>query len=623
MAVSFAAAGLAAHRRRIRTRVRQALGAVLVVAACGVGMASLRFRPPTTASVRSSRALADATLDSNSSSSSSSEQDESCKGLAPWELEGGIVVYICALLYVFVALAIICDDYFVASLEKITARLGVSQDVAGATFMAAGSSAPELFVALADNVFKKPEESLGIGTIVGSAIFNILVIIALSALLAGQDLVLDWRPLLRDSVWYSWAILALTYAVWDGHVDVYESALLFSSYACYILYMSQNERVVNRCCKRPDDVAFSDEEDAAAGGGGSDTSALSVAEAVAAEAVGAIAATQQHQLQASGKSWTIDVERRGEKSSAALERKGSDPSAHLRRAHSTTHDPRGKFADQSRLNPLYQSKYRMFQYHPSSGRLQSRGSVELGAGRDSAGGAAAAAAATTTTTVAAPTAPDVLVGDLHAAGEEQLGGYFDELWDVPESLAGKVWFVFTRPIVVVARLTIPDCKYPQFAGPCGFTATFFVSVAWIAFLSHYTVLWATKFGCIAGIPSALMGLTILAAGTSIPDALSSILVARAGHGDMAVSNALGSNVFDILLGLGLPFFVSNLVYHEPVTVKTDDLELSIFILFGILLALVTMLIVSRWRLRKTVGGLLVSLYVVYVVVSYLRGLGMI
>ena len=47
----------------------------------------------------------------------------------------------------------------------------------------------------------------------------------------------------------------------------------------------------------------------------------------------------------------------------------------------------------------------------------------------------------------------------------------------------------------------------------------------------------------------IMGLTLLAGGTSIPDAMSSIAVAKRGKGDMAVSSSLGSNVFDILIGL--------------------------------------------------------------------------
>ena len=67
---------------------------------------------------------------------------------------------------------------------------------------------------------------------------------------------------------------------------------------------------------------------------------------------------------------------------------------------------------------------------------------------------------------------------------------------------------------------------------------------------------AARAGCILGVPEFLMGLTVLAAGTSVPDALSSILVARNGQGNMAVCNVLGSNVFNILLGLGLPWLVS-------------------------------------------------------------------
>ena len=51
-------------------------------------------------------------------------------------------------LYTFLGVAIVTDDYFVPSLEKISDHLNLSEDVAGATFMAAGSSAPELAVAI-------------------------------------------------------------------------------------------------------------------------------------------------------------------------------------------------------------------------------------------------------------------------------------------------------------------------------------------------------------------------------------------------------------------------------------------------------------------------------------------
>lgn len=80
-------------------------------------------------------------------------------------------------------LALICDEFFVPSLEVISEKLELSEDVAGATFMAAGSSAPELFTSILGVTFGS---DVGVGTIVGSAVFNILIIIALTAALAGQ-----------------------------------------------------------------------------------------------------------------------------------------------------------------------------------------------------------------------------------------------------------------------------------------------------------------------------------------------------------------------------------------------------------------------------------------------------
>ena len=66
--------------------------------------------------------------------------------------------------FYFAALAIVCDDFFVPSLEAISEKLDLSEDVAGATFMAAGSSAPELFTSVAGVAV---ESDVGIGTIVG------------------------------------------------------------------------------------------------------------------------------------------------------------------------------------------------------------------------------------------------------------------------------------------------------------------------------------------------------------------------------------------------------------------------------------------------------------------------
>lgn len=62
------------------------------------------------------------------------------------------------------------------------------------------------------------------------------------------------------------------------------------------------------------------------------------------------------------------------------------------------------------------------------------------------------------------------------------------------------------------------------------------------------VWWANVAGDTVAIPPEVMGLTFLAAGTSIPDLITSVIVARKGYGDMAVSSSVGSNIFDVTVG---------------------------------------------------------------------------
>ncbi|KAK3564361.1 hypothetical protein QTP86_017335, partial [Hemibagrus guttatus] len=143
--------------------------------------------------------------------------------------------------YMFYALAIVCDVYFVSSLEKICENLHLSEDVAGATFMAAGSSAPELFTSLIGVFITKGD--VGVGTIVGSAVFNILVIIGVCGIFAGQTISLTWWPLFRDSVYYIISILALILIIYDEKVLWWETLVLISMYGIYILIMKFNGQI--------------------------------------------------------------------------------------------------------------------------------------------------------------------------------------------------------------------------------------------------------------------------------------------------------------------------------------------------------------------------------------------
>ncbi|KAK6021223.1 hypothetical protein OSTOST_13113, partial [Ostertagia ostertagi] len=77
--------------------------------------------------------------------------------------QGAIVLHLGGLVYMFVALAVVCDEFFVPSLSVLIEVFDISEDVAGATFMAAGGSAPEFFTSVF-GVFVA-QNNVGIGTI--------------------------------------------------------------------------------------------------------------------------------------------------------------------------------------------------------------------------------------------------------------------------------------------------------------------------------------------------------------------------------------------------------------------------------------------------------------------------
>ncbi|MDX1475727.1 MAG: hypothetical protein R3309_16255, partial [Reinekea sp.] len=140
---------------------------------------------------------------------------------------------------------------------------------------------------------------------------------------------------------------------------------------------------------------------------------------------------------------------------------------------------------------------------------------------------------------------------------------------------------------------------------------FGISIVFLAVLSHFMVESAVHIAHSIGLPEVIIALTILAAGTSIPDLMSSIIVARKGQGDMAIANAVGSNLFDIAIGLGLPWIFVILWRRESVLVVTENLESSIVLLFATVVALMFLLITRRWAIGRFAGVLLIGAYLWY------------
>lgn len=165
--------------------------------------------------------------------------------------QGAVVLHMFGMIYMFIALAIVCDEFFVPALTVITEKLNISDDVAGATFMAAGGSAPELFTSII-GVFIS-HSNVGIGTIVGSAVFNILFVIGMCAIFSKEILNLTWWPLFRDVSFYILDLIMLIIFFLDNFISIWESITLLFSYAAYVIFMKFNGQVesfVKDCMNR-------------------------------------------------------------------------------------------------------------------------------------------------------------------------------------------------------------------------------------------------------------------------------------------------------------------------------------------------------------------------------------
>merc|ERR1711865_764613 len=191
-------------------------------------------------------------------------------GTCGWETDstgraiGMTFLYICLNIWLFLGIAIICDGHFTASLEMICSEKGLNlnNDVAGATFMAAGSSAPELATSFVGTFLS--DSNVGVGTIIGSAVFNILVIVGSTALLSDEALDLDWRPVVRDNFFYLVSVIILICVIkvgGDDDIVTIDSVILLIWYTCYILYMAINERMIEKFCPHDSEDASTEEHD--------------------------------------------------------------------------------------------------------------------------------------------------------------------------------------------------------------------------------------------------------------------------------------------------------------------------------------------------------------------------
>ena len=183
-------------------------------------------------------------------------------------------------------------------------------------------------------------------------------------------------------------------------------------------------------------------------------------------------------------------------------------------------------------------------------------------------------------------------------------------WPSDGTCKDKINFIIVFPLVSTLYITTPDVR--REGGHKWYIVTFVLSIIWIGFYSFLMVWWAETIGWTIKIPTEVMGLTILAAGTSVPDLITSVIVAKKGHGDMAVSSSVGSNIFDITIGLPVPWMLYCAAFQKTkVRVESTGLFCSIMLLVLMLVLVVLSIAFSGWKMHHALGFVMMLLYAVF------------
>ncbi|XP_056375980.1 sodium/potassium/calcium exchanger 2 isoform X2 [Hyla sarda] len=551
---------------------------------------------------------------------------------------GAVVLHIFGMIYMFIALAVVCDEFFVPSLTVITEKLMISDDVAGATFMAAGGSAPELFTSLI-GVFIS-HSNVGIGTIVGSAVFNILFVIGMCALFSKEVLNLTWWPLFRDVSFYILGLIMLISFFLDNFIQWWESLLLLMAYLTYVTFMKYNVQIENWVKRKLNrNKVVKEHRD--------QPNILVLQEEPRSPQEQEVVAMNIRQLdvnESAGlkETWTETITSPN-KTKPRLQRGGSSASLHNSLMRNSifqlmihTLDPlseelgaygklkyydtmteEGKFKEKASI--LHKMAKKKCQVEDSE---QLNGAASYVEKNDLPNTSNVEVEVTPPKESAGPVQNGNVAHNIEAAETQVTATQPPDEGDHPLSLSWptkkrkRAVYLAVLPIVFPLWLTLPDVRNP--GSRKFFPVTFFGSITWIAVFSYLMVWWAHQVGETIGITEEIMGLTILAAGTSIPDLITSVIVARKGLGDMAVSSSVGSNIFDITVGLPMPWLLFSMFNQfRPVMVSSNGLFCAIVLLFIMLLFVILSIALCKWRMNKILGCMMFGLYFVFLIVSVL------
>ncbi|MDA0857628.1 MAG: sodium:calcium antiporter [Proteobacteria bacterium] len=132
--------------------------------------------------------------------------------------------------------------------------------------------------------------------------------------------------------------------------------------------------------------------------------------------------------------------------------------------------------------------------------------------------------------------------------------------------------------------------------------------------SHILVEASIQLGDLLGIDAVIMGFIVIAAGTSVPDTVLSVLSAKRGNYDAAISNVFGSNIFDICICLSVPILLALVLTGSVTPVNLPQIEL-VYMLVGATALAIYLFWSDNYTLTKTKSTIMFGIYLLIILVA--------
>ncbi len=153
---------------------------------------------------------------------------------------------------------------------------------------------------------------------------------------------------------------------------------------------------------------------------------------------------------------------------------------------------------------------------------------------------------------------------------------------------------------------------------------FLIGLGGVIIASHFIVGAAEQIAIFFSVPKVIIGLTVIAIGTSLPEISTAIIAARKGEGEIAVGNIIGADLLNVLWIIGVSSMVRPInISHDRITVKLFKLVFEnipsvhfSFIWSSIFCFLAVLFVITRQKLVRWEGYVLLGLYVIYFYMNF-------